>query len=156
MQLKIFDDEEAEALQPEVSPDYRFERNLARAAEYLVAFDISRRGFDCFTVGENLRYDLIADVGGLRRIQVKMNRKAVFRAPGSISQSYTFGGGESDLQLYTKDIDLFAFVAMDRQSVIYSVPASIKRQKFHIPASIMTPEACDISWTDATRGWLPE
>lgn len=153
MQLKIFDDDEAEAILPEVSPDYRIERNLARASEYLVAFDISRRGFDCFTVGEGLRYDLIADIGGVRRIQVKMNRRATYRAPGSISQSYTFGSSH-DLKSYLNDVDLFAFVAMDRQTVIYSAPASMKRANFHIPASIMTPEACDISWVDATRGWL--
>lgn len=155
MQLKIFDEDEAETLLPEVSPDYRVERNLARAAEYLVAFDISRRGLDCFLAGEGLRYDLIADVGGLRRIQVKMNRRAVFRAPGSVFQSYTFGSKE-DLRGYIDDIDLFAFVAMDRQTVIYSAPSTMRRQAFHIKASIMTPEACDVSWTDATRGWLPE
>lgn len=153
MQLKIFDDDEAEALLPEASPDYRIERNLARAAEYLVAFDISRRGFDCFPVGEGLRYDLIADIGGLRRIQVKMNRRATFRAPGSISQSYTFGN-KHDLQSYLADADLMAFVAMDRHQVIYIAPSSIRRASLHIPASIMTPEAGDVSWVDATRGWL--
>ena len=130
--------------------DYRVERNLARAAEFFVAFDISRRGFDCFTVGEGLRYDLIADVGGVRRIQIKSNRRATYKAPGSVSQSYTFG---KELLTYVGDVDLFAFVAMDRLSVLYVLPVQVRRSELHISASMLTPEASDLSWAEVLRVW---
>lgn len=153
MQFTIFDDAEAIALSADEAPDYRTERNLARAAEYLAAFDISRRGFDCFMAGEGLRYDLIADVGGLRRVQVKMCRRATYRASGSVSLSYTFGGSDKHLSAYVGDIDLFAFVAMDRQTVLYMPPHQLKRQKLHVPASTVSPETSDLSWADMMRGW---
>lgn len=152
MQLPIFDEAEAVPLLDSEAVDYRVERNIARAAEYLVAYDISRRGWDCFTVGEGLRYDLIADVRGLRRIQVKMNRRASYRAIGSVSQSYTFGN-KHDLRDYAKDVDLFAFVAMDRSVVLYVTPDQIRRAQLHVSASGMTPEMSDLSWSQAVRTW---
>lgn len=153
MQHSFFDSidvgpEEAEA---SVS-DYRVERNLARAAEYFVAYDICRRGFDCFTVGEGLRYDLIADVGGVRRIQVKSNRRAVHRGAGSISKSYTFGS-KQDLREYVGDADLLAFVGMDCLTVLYAVPNQIRRANLHVGASMMTAEASDLSWAEVARTW---
>lgn len=147
-----FLNEEADR-EADVAPiDYRIERNLARAAEYFVAYDISKRGYDCFTVGEGLRYDLIADVKGVRRIQVKSNRRATFRGAGSISTSYTFGS-KQDLREYSGDIDLFAFVGMDRMVVLYVLPAQIRRQNLHISASLMTPEASDLSWAQSLSTW---
>lgn len=153
MQLRIFEDEIAAAEGGAVS-DYQSERSMARAAEYLVAYDISRRGFDCFTVGEGLQYDLIADLGGLRRIQVKSNRRAVYRHPNSVSLSYTFGNGKGLLK-YTQGADLLAFVALDRMAVLYSLPSQIKREQLHIAASIMTPESSDLSWAEVMREWQP-
>ena len=137
----------------EEGPDYRFDRNLARAAEFLAAFDISRRGFDCFTVGEGLRYDLIADINGIRRIQVKMNHRAKFKAPGSVTMSYTFGNSDN-LRDYVGDIDLFAFVAMDCRLVLYGLPERMKSSALHIPSSRMTDGVCELSWVDATRNWI--
>lgn len=132
--------------------DYRLERNLARAAEFFVAFDLSKRGHDVFTVGEGLRYDLIADVSGVRRIQVKSSRRAVYRGATSNSTSYLFGG-KSNLLSYSNDIDLFAFVAMDRMVVLYAIPGQMRRAKLHLDASKMTPEASDLSWQQVLRFW---
>lgn len=154
MQLPFFDLDDAVEVEPPPAADYRVERNLARAAEFLVAFDVSRRGWDCFTVGEGLRYDLIADVRGVRRIQVKMNRRAVFKAPGSKTLSYTFGKNDNKpLSAYAGDVDLLALVAMDRQSILYVNPAQVKVAALHLSASTFTPEMSDLSWSEVCRAW---
>lgn len=153
MQLPFFEEDTAD-LVPNEAPDYRAERNLARAAEFYVAFDISRRGWDTFTVGESLRYDLIADVRGLRRIQVKMNRRAILRGPASTSLSYTFGKHDNKpLNEYAGDVDLLALVAMDRSVVLYVLPESVRRKALHVSAAAMTPEASDLSWAEVLRAW---
>jgi hypothetical protein len=134
--------------------DYRARRNLARAAEFLVAFDVSRRGYDCFTVGEGLRYDLIADVGGLRRIRVKSTRRAEFCGVGSISASYAFGDEKTGALLdYLEDVDLFAFVAIDRRIALYVVPAQMRARSLHVTASKMTPDFSDLSWAQVMNAW---
>jgi hypothetical protein len=153
MQLPFFEDEAVEIV-PEAAPDFRAERNLARAAEFFVAYEISRRGWDCFTVGESLRYDLIADIGGLRRVQVKMNRRAILRGQTSVSLSYTFGKHDSKpLNEYSGDVDLLALVAMDRAVVLYVLPTMVKRKALHVAASTVTPETSDLSWAEAMRAW---
>jgi hypothetical protein len=136
--------------------DYRVERNLERAAEFLVAYDISRRGYDCFTVGEGLRYDLIADVNGVRRIQVKSNRRA--RQMGNPNQApgYNFGKGKGDLRDYVGHCDLIAFVAMDRLTILYAVPERTMRAHLWVPGSRMTPEFSDLSWAEVMRSWRVE
>jgi hypothetical protein len=155
MQLPIFDEADAIPLADEApTGDYRTERNLARAAEFLVAYDISRRGWDCFTVGESLRYDLIADVRGLRRIQVKMNRRATYRAPGSKVLSYTFGKNDNKpLSAYAGDVDLLALVGMDRATVLYVLPSQVRVAALHLTAATMTPEMSDLSWASILRSW---
>jgi hypothetical protein len=151
MQLAIFQDEAREA-EATVPIDHRAERNFARAAEFLVAYDISRRGWDCYPVGEGLRYDLIADIGGLRRVQVKMNRRARCMKAEPQAQhrpGYLFGKGEGDLRDYSKDVDLFAFVAMDRRLILYISSFTITRAHLWVTGSFMTVERCDLSWTQA-------
>lgn len=143
MQLAIFQDDPIPAVE---ALDYRAERNLARAAEFLVAYDISRRGWDCYSVGESLRYDLIADIGGLRRVQVKMNRRARTMAVHGQQAGYLFGKGSGDLRAYVGDVDLFAFVAMDRKLILYAAPATMVRAHFWISGSAMTASRCDLSW----------
>jgi hypothetical protein len=154
MQHLLFDDFQEDDPTDHPLQDYRVERNLARAAEFLVAYDISRRGWDCFTVGESLRYDLIADVCGLRRIQVKMNRRAVYRTSGSISLSYTFGKNDNKpLSQYVESADLLALVAMDREIILYVLPAQVKVAALHLSASKFTPELSDLSWAEVIRVW---
>lgn len=154
MQLLFFAELETAAPESEPTSDYRAERNIARAAEFLVAYDICRRGWDCFTAGEQLRYDLIADVRGLRRIQVKMNRRAIYRGQSSQTLSYTFGKNDNKpLSEYAGDVDLLALVGMDRGVILYVLPSLVKVAALHLPASQFTPETSDLSWSETMRAW---
>lgn len=158
MQLSIFDEEDVVEIEQPTTVDYRLERNIARAAEFLVAFDICRRGYDCFTVGEGLRYDLVADIQGMRRVQVKMVRRAMYRAHGSKTLSYTFGKshrskGNGSLRDYCGNVELLALVAFDRQVILYTTPEVLKRDALHVAAVSVTPEISDLSWSEVMRSW---
>ena len=155
MMLPLFDDADAVEVDAEdAGSSFRTERNLAHAAEHLVAYDICRRGFDCFIAGEGLRYDLIADVGGLRRIQVKMNRRATVRTASQKLPAYYFGKHDrKPLNGYAADADLFAFVGMDRAAILYVSPSRICTPTVQISAGQFTPEGCDLSWCEALRMW---
>jgi hypothetical protein len=154
MQLSIFEDEPTDEFTEAPARDFRAERNLARAAEFFVAYDVSRRGFDCFTVGEGLRYDLIVDVGGLRRVQVKSSRRASSRDYCGGRAGYQFGHHKvgSNLESYANQVDLFAFMAMDRLVVLYALPGSL-RNSLWVSPSAMTIERSDLSWLECLRAW---
>lgn len=155
-QLAIFDDlpEPANDDFADAAQDYRFERCLAKSAEFLAAYDISRRGLECMLAGEGMRYDLLVDAGGaIKRVQVKSNRRAVLRAARSKGRSYTFGKDSNPLNGYGDAIDLFALVALDVGCVLYVPAAQIVAPHIHLNATKFTPEMSDLSWSEATRGW---
>lgn len=162
MQLQFFDP---------ISDDDDFEQgqvivhNLARAAEHLVAFDILQRNWACSIAAEGLRYDLIAEVGSPRRIQVKMSLRPNFRNPGVSKPYHKFGqthGGRRPngkrrpghrLSDYQNDIDLFAFVAFDKKCVLYALPHAIQTNSLKIAAADFTQERSSLSWSEALRFW---
>jgi hypothetical protein len=135
--------------------DYFRERNLARAAEHLVCFDILRRGMTAFISAEGLPYDVVGDIGGLRRIQVKSTRVTQRPSNGYDYSVYRFkhGKGSGSLQKYVGETDLLAFVAMDRRLIMYTRPENIPGFEFRIYPSEMTEERCELSWSEAIRGW---
>lgn len=142
-------------LELENSRDHRAERNLARAAEHLVCSDILSRGLDAFLVGEGLRYDLIAEVGGaLRRIQVKSTGGIRLRAVGEYGYSVYRFKHKEDLRLYIGDVDLFAFVALDRKLIVYVRPDELSGCEFRVSSEKLTPEFCDASWSQSVAEWM--
>lgn len=122
------------------------------AAQHLVAFDILTRGFFCSVAAEGLRYDLIADVGGLRRIQVKMT--SGLQMSGGYLR-YRFWGGKMNQKLrdYRGDIDLFAFVAMDIKRILYVLPESVDVVAAAFKASYFEADRCELAWQAIVRGW---
>jgi hypothetical protein len=139
--------------------------NLARAAEHFVAFDILQRNWSCSVAAEGLRYDLIAEIDGPRRVQVKMSLRPNFRNPGVSKPYHRFGqthGGQRPngrrrrgdrLADYIGDIDLFAFVAFDKKCVLYALPHTIQTNSLKIAAADFTPDRSELSWSEALRFW---
>lgn len=135
-----------------VEPAYR--NKLSLAAQYFVAADILQRGWDCSVAAEGLRYDLIADVGGLRRIQVKMSMFARLCSPRAKTISYPFGAPASGgLRTYLNDIDMFAFVAMDLRKIIYARPKNIDCHALLIPLTRFQNEPPEHSWAESIEEW---
>lgn len=161
MQLQFFDaiqiDDAAEADGDSI--DYGLIQRRSLASEHLVATDILRRNWDCSFAAPALRYDLIADVGGLRRIQVKMCMRPKVYAGGSCLH-YKFGAapsvhrsGDTRLNKYGDSIELFAFVAFDRSLIIYMFPEKIETHVILLKAADFTAEKSDLSWLEALREW---
>lgn len=94
-------------------------RRVGLAAQHLVAADILLHGYDCSISAELLAYDLIADINGLRRVQVKCRATAEYRGARSTVPSYTFQ------QLRPTACDLFAFVVLPQRRVLYRHAGSI-------------------------------
>jgi hypothetical protein len=135
--------------------DYKFARNIARSAEHLVAFDILQRGLDVFVAAEGLPYDLVADIGGLRRIQVKSSQ-AIERPQGNYNyEVYIFKTRKADgIQRYRDTTDLMAFVAVDRKLIFYLKPRRLMGGQFRLKAVRMTEFYCRLSWQSATSDWM--
>lgn len=163
MQLRFF--EPTEAGNEEAESGHRWMHNLAKAAEHFVAWDILQRNWACSMASEGLRYDLLAEVGIPRRVQVKMSLRPNFRNPG-VSKPYhrfgqTHGGNRPNgrrrrgdrLGDYLNDIDLFAFVAFDKKCVLYALPTAIQTSSLKIAAADFTQERSDLSWSEALRAW---
>lgn len=159
MQLQFFETAEIDDAAEGDLIDYGLIQRRSLASEHLVAADILRRNWDCSFAAPALRYDLIADVGGLRRIQVKMcSRPKVY--VGGTCLHYRFGAapsvhrsGDTRLNKYGDSIDLFAFVAFDRSLIIYMLPEKIETQAILLKAADFTAEKSDLFWLDILREW---
>lgn len=154
MQLALLDYDE-EGL-PQRDFDAMRRLRLAWAAEHLVCSDVLERGFDAQMASEGLPYDVIADIGGLRRIQVKsamLRRRPVTTTNGKIYDYsvYRFKA-HGKLSEYAGKADLLAFVAVDHKFVVYARPENALTE-VRLSPDRLPPGYCDLSWSEAVRGW---
>lgn len=154
MQLSIFSDIDVRDSE-EVEPS-SFLTSEPQGAEFLVAADICLRGYSCMMAGPGLRYDIVADIGGLRRIQVKMTRAARVKTKNNkySYQRYWFdqarNGGLLD---YKGDIDLFAFVALDIRSILYVPITDLSVGHVSFVRSDFALERIEMSWRTIITRW---
>lgn len=101
--------------------------DIGQAGEFLVCADLISRGINAFQAGSGLSYDVVADINGkLYRIQVKTCRKASLvskkqnKSPGYIYHVRRMGKGLRK-KYSLKDLDIFAFVALDKKQIAYMV-----------------------------------
>jgi len=100
------------------------DRFIGPAGEALVRFDLLRRGVVCHSVGHaNSSYDLIAEQKErLIRVEIKTAAAVNFinKGRGKFTRRYSFklGGHNGDPNKYAC-VDVFAFVALDLQEVLY-------------------------------------
>ncbi|HET7815640.1 MAG TPA: group I intron-associated PD-(D/E)XK endonuclease [Candidatus Baltobacteraceae bacterium] len=96
-------------------------KRIGTISELRVALDLARAGYlVSFPVGENCRYDLVADNGEhLYRIQVKTGRLRKGVVVFNTVSSHSHRGGR--YRMYTDEIDFFAIFCRDTDST-YLVP----------------------------------
>jgi|TARA_Y100000310_G_scaffold290034_1_gene316900 hypothetical protein len=140
---------------PEESGEYFRKRALARAGEYFVGYLLSREGYDCCFAAEGLKYDLVADIGDkLVRIQVKSTSapcKNRTKRRRKVLYEFHYRAGanrSSSLRGYIGHIDLFAFVALDRNSALFVLPDKVAWSFMAAPEEF-TPEKTLLSLESA-------
>jgi len=152
VQFGFFPEEADAPLLDEGLVDYGLQ---GAAAQHLVAADLALRGHAATIAAEGLAYDLIAEIGGLRRIQVKSKRQIGSSGRGDGTPGYLWSSRDGGLVArYSGRADAFAFVALDRRLILW-VPVDGMPTKNHlwVPSSQMTEDRCQMSWASLMRGW---
>lgn len=121
--------------------------HAGRAGEYIVAADLLRMGFDCFHAAQGMPYDLVADINGrFVRVQVKSTRSPEV-LPGKGRIAYRFWvsrcGKGGNNRYETKDVDVFAVVALDRNTVGYVAIEDMVRTLFVSPDEYRGTHLCE-------------
>lgn len=128
------------------------ELELSRAAEFLVAADLTLRGFPAHIGAAGLPYDVLVDVGPrMLRVQVKATRgprripqRAAY-TPGYLFQLRRAGTGGK--RLYADGaFDCYALVALDTREIAY-MPMAGAPQTLHLRPSGYVP----VKWARKIR-----
>ena len=104
-------------------------QEVGKAGEHLVCADLFLSGHPASIAAEGLPYDIMADIGGsIKKIQVKSTQQPlkIQRGKAETIQVYRFSccrrRPNSSKFVYTNEIDLIAFVALDTRIVAYCLP----------------------------------
>jgi hypothetical protein len=98
---------------------------MGKAAEHLVCADLLLSGYRAFLSDQGLPYDIMVDIDGwFLRVQVKATRKPKNHDPKTrTTPGYFFHlrrAGKGGRRRYPENaFDLYALVALDRQSIAY-------------------------------------
>lgn len=142
------------------------EMELSRAAEFLVAADLTLRGHPASIAPAGLAYDVVVDVGGrLLRVQVKATRgprripQRVAYTPGYLFHLRRCGAGGR--KAYCPEaFDCYALVALDTRHIAYLAVGGVPvRQTIHLrPVGFVgakwtrnTKSIGDYPWEDCLR-----
>jgi PD-(D/E)XK endonuclease len=101
--------------------DGRDHFRVAKAGEFLAAFELTARGFDVSIAAEGLPYDLVAQIADrLLRVQVKTAMQPVW------DERYVFHtqlgshkGPKRSRAYHGEDVDLFALVALNLKRIAF-------------------------------------
>ena len=97
---------------------------IGKIGAHLVCADLLLKGYDAFLSDEGLPYDIIADINGIKKIQVKTTRM-IRQVPQrkKHTEAYLFHikrCGKGGMKAYTKyDFDIMALVALDKKLIGY-------------------------------------
>ena len=112
---------------------------LGKAGEYLVCFDLIKRGYTAYPSEQGLPYDLILDVGdALYKVQVKATREP-YKVPQrkNITKKYLFHvnrcGKKAKKEYTHNDVDIFALVGIDKMIIGYLPSDKVKQTMFFLP-----------------------
>lgn len=104
------------------------EQSIGKIGEHLICADLLSQGYMAYIVAEGLNYDVIMDdQGDIYRIQVRTTQKPkeYTRKDGDIITScttyrfYIHQGKGSVNMVERYDVDVFAFVALDKKQIAY-------------------------------------
>lgn len=107
---------------------------VGQAAEHLVCADLLMNGWTAFLSGPSTPYDVVVEIGVARvRVQVKATLLATSHtASRRITPSYFFHlqGGKGKRPRYgCSEVDVFAFVALDRKLIAYFAESEVPKQQ---------------------------
>ena len=97
------------------------ELQIGKAGEHLVCCDLIQQDFNAFLADQGLPFDVLVEIDGeLKKVQVKTTQKLVTyeKAPNV----YRFGtrrAKNARERVRCKDVDFFAFVALDIRKIAY-------------------------------------
>jgi len=105
------------------------ELQIGKAGEHLVCADLILQGYNAFLADQGLPYDVLIDIRGkIKRIAVKSTQKIKSfgindpKRKGKAVNIYRFGtrrGKLGKVRAREKDVDYFAFVALDIKKIAY-------------------------------------
>jgi hypothetical protein len=101
--------------------DGRDHFRVAKAGEFLTAFELTARGFDVSIAAEGLPYDLVAQIADrLIRVQVKTAARPVWDERYVFQTQLGSHKGPNRSRTYRgDDIDLFALVALNLKRIAF-------------------------------------
>jgi hypothetical protein len=95
-------------------------QRVSKVGEYLVAAELTDKGFDVTMAAEKLTYDLIADKSGrLLKVQVKTASYSPEWGYRFCTHRCSHKGAGRSRSYPTDDVDVFAFVALDLRAVAF-------------------------------------
>jgi hypothetical protein len=108
--------------------DGRDHFRIAKAGEYLTAFELTARGFDVSIAAEGLPYDLLAQIANrVLRVQVKTAARPVWDERYVFDTKLGSHKGPNRSRVYDgADIDLFALVALNLKRVAFISRQDVK------------------------------
>lgn len=114
------------------------ERQVGKAGEYLVCYDLTMQGLDVFLASRNHAYDIVADTGS-RLLRVQVRTCSAVRDFGCQRYIYRFstrtarhGTRKADPTVF----DLYALVALDVQKIAYLPPSEVLTRKGEVKQTI--------------------
>jgi hypothetical protein len=134
--------------------DKNYRLNVGRAGEFLVAADLILKGFRAFPTSEGLSYDIILETKNhiFLKIQVKstIGKRKRSKQNGQKGESpfrYIFHGkrsGKHGKNCYTdKEVDIFAFIALDSKEIGYIPIDFIQDQMPFLPEGSKVSRSVD-------------
>jgi hypothetical protein len=117
VQLDLFDLQAADEIRHDSQAHFR----LAKAGEYLAAFELMVRGVSVTVAAEGLPYDLLADIGR-RIVRVQVKTASCPKTRGLYCYDLKCGSHKAEKPSAVYDpgeIDLFAIVAADIRRVAF-------------------------------------
>jgi hypothetical protein len=128
-----------------MSDEFNF---VGAAAEHFVAHDLWRRHIGCSLTSQNMEFDLIAFTPQPVRVQVKANSRLLNRLSGEPAYAKRYDRYRFDCSRTRKgyeNIDVFAFVALDKLQIMY-VPFTGQRYYTFKAEDFDSPMLAEISW----------
>jgi hypothetical protein len=107
---------------------------IGKAGEYIVAADLEIAGYRCSIASEGLPFDLIAtdEDGNVHLVQVKTVSRPKDGGYQFKGYKHRPGRGRKRGLCDYKDVDVLAFVALDKRAVLYARTSDIATKSVNI------------------------
>ena len=96
------------------------ELEIGKAGEHFVCCDLIKNGLNAFLSDAGLNYDVLVDYNGkIYKMQVKSTKTLISTSKSENIYRFGLKTGKKSVDPYGKEIDIYAFVALDINCVAY-------------------------------------